>query len=178
MALQSSQVATGETILASHLNNLRQDVVANHTHTTGEGGTIAHSDLSDGVISGTALNHTVINTHVQGTSTDSNPDSPGGDQGVHGLAASSYVCGSLGSQLVIAAGEVTLSSRTANVTFSPAFSTIIAITCTAYGAKTGTDNFPMELYLTSVSASGFTVTSQTTSFESNKVYWIAVGTKT
>jgi len=168
MALVSSKVAAGMTILADHFNKLREDLTTHHDHTAGQGGTVAHSSLSDGVISGTALTHDAINTHVQGANTDAAPDSPGGDQGVHSHAAAVYVAGSLNAQLVLQAG----SDSSGTVAFPTAFATILAVT-TGFEKASG---LPMDqgVRIESVTTSGF---SWTASGTPTLVHWIAVGTK-
>ncbi len=106
MALVSSKVAAGMKVLADHFNKLREDLLTNHDHSSGKGGTVNHGDLSDGIISGTGVNHEHINLHIQGTETDPAPDTPGGDQGVHGLHSSVFVAGGAKHQLVILAGHL------------------------------------------------------------------------
>lgn len=107
MALVSSKVAAGMTILADHFNKLWTDLTANHDHSTGQGGTVDHADLADtGDMSGFAHNHTDIEVHLSGGGVGDEIDNPGGSQGVHGLAASAYLAGNLGSgQLVFFVGK-------------------------------------------------------------------------
>ena len=107
----STRLASGQISDISHYNNLRADVLA-HTHAAGEGGVINHGDLTDGVISGTYLDHDALNTHVQGAGTSPTPDEGGGDYGVHGLPAEAYIAGSLGSQLLVQYGT----GQTDNIT--------------------------------------------------------------
>jgi len=118
MALVSSKVAAGMKVLADHFNKLREDLLTNHDHSSGKGGTVDHGDLADGVISGTALDHEHINLHVQGSASAAAPDNPGGDQGVHGLNAASYVAGALGSQFVVFAGHLSGSLSSGTCYFS------------------------------------------------------------
>jgi hypothetical protein len=107
MALVSSKVAAGMTILADHFNKLWADLTANHDHSSGQGGTIDHADLNDtGDMSGFNHNHTDLETHLSGGGVGDEIDNPGGSRGVHGLAASAYVAGNLGSgQLVFFVGK-------------------------------------------------------------------------
>lgn len=104
MALVSSKVAAGITILAEHFNKLWTDMTQNHNHSSGQGGTVSHGDLSDGVVTGTYTSHDVINNHIQADGTEAEPDGYGGARGVHGLPAAQYVFGSPG--IVASAGDV------------------------------------------------------------------------
>ena len=89
---------------AHQLNDLIEDI-REHTHGPGEG-VVSHGDLSDGAI-GSGLTHAQLNTHVQGSGTDSDPDAIGGNQGVHGLPAGAFVAGYGSKGLVITTGQAT-----------------------------------------------------------------------
>lgn len=123
MGLESSPVATGQKVLALQYNNLRKDLLVNHTHTDagGEGGVISHEDLTDGAVSGTGITHENIDKHVTGDLPGTFADNPGGSAGVHGLVAAAFVGGTAGmvtqgedgtatlvpGQLVVVAGHYT-----------------------------------------------------------------------
>ena len=101
----STNVSDGQDTLAAQYNNLRLDVFdtsTGHDHdgTSSGGKKVNHSNLvDDDPIANTYLTHAEINKHVQGTdNVDGGSDSPGGDQGVHGLAAAAYVAGVFGHQ--------------------------------------------------------------------------------
>lgn len=104
MAITSTVLANGQQSDVTHYNNLRRDLLTEHDHSSGKGGTVSHGDLSDGAITGTYLTHEQLNKHVQGSGTDTSPDDPGGNQGVHGLPAIAYVMGSVGAQLIMQHG--------------------------------------------------------------------------
>jgi hypothetical protein len=104
MAITSTVLANGQRSDVTHYNNLRSDLLTEHDHSAGKGGTVSHGDLSDGAITGTYLTHEQLNLHVQGAGTDTSPDDPGGSQGVHGLPSIAYVMGSVGSQLIMQHG--------------------------------------------------------------------------
>jgi hypothetical protein len=95
------------TIAADQLNRLRDDLLKNHTHASGEGGTVSHGNLTDEEIDDTYLTHARINQHIQSTGTSSDPDPTGGISGVHGLASGQYVVGHTRRQLVIQIGSGT-----------------------------------------------------------------------
>lgn len=179
MALVSSKVAAGITILADHINKIIDDLKTNHTHATGEGGQVDHANLADsGPMIGVYHDHDDIETHMNG-STGSFDDTPGGDKGVHGLVSGGFVAGCLGSNQLYIQGDVdTLSSGSKAVVFPVAFSTLKSITLTLIGGPGGADHYPSDLYITSASASGFTANHSVSSFESNSFYWMAIGTKT
>lgn len=102
MALQSSKVAAGQKVLAEHHNKMWDDITANHDHYSGRGGTVDHADLANKG----AKTHADIDTHIKGSG--SITDNPGGNKGVHGLAASAFAAGNLGSgQLVFFVGHRT-----------------------------------------------------------------------
>ena len=69
--LVSSDLPAGYTgaITADQMNRLREDLFKNHDHATDRGGAIAHSDLTDGVLTGTILSHLLLSKHAQGTGT-------------------------------------------------------------------------------------------------------------
>lgn len=104
MAITSTVLANGQQSDVTHYNNLRSDLLTEHDHSSGKGGTVSHGDLSDGAITGTYLTHEQLNKHVQGSGTDTSPDDPGGNQGVHGLPSIAYVMGSVGAQLIMQHG--------------------------------------------------------------------------
>lgn len=121
-SLQSSKVAAGMKVLADHFNRLWEDLTTNHDHSSGKGGTVAHSDLSS---VGTKT-HTEIDTHITGTGDLT--DNPGGTKGVHGLAAGTFVSGALGdTQLCFFSGRKVV-DITSNATIS---------TATCYFSPTG-----------------------------------------
>lgn len=117
--LQSSKVAAGVTILADHINKLWTDLVANHDHSSGKGGTVDHSDLSESAaMSGVSHTHGNIETHMNGVS-GSFGDNPGGSLGVHGLASDVYVAGCALQQLTIVAGIAWGCAATGTLYYSP-----------------------------------------------------------
>ena len=172
MALESGKVATGDTIQASDFNKLRNDLLTNHTHASGEGGVVDHADLTEtGDMSEMGHRHEDIDVHLLGSGPGPNSiDSPGGEQGVHGLASVTYVAGALNSQWVIDAGQ-TGSGKSGTVNFTTAFSSPPRVVVTpVYSSENA-----------NLSASVHTVT--TSSFQwvcsvSVPLNWIAVGTKT
>jgi hypothetical protein len=177
MALTASKVVAGMAILASHINKIIDDILS-HTHASGEGGTVAHSSLSDGSITSTYLNHVDLNKHVQGTgTTEHGADSPGGSQGVHGHNASTYMMGSLGGQYVIQTGVDTLSAGTKHITFSPQFTTIVSALATLASPKSGDDHYPSDIYIQNLLATGMDVKHSVSSFQGATFYWMAIGTK-
>jgi hypothetical protein len=96
MGLSSWKQAPGRTIVAQHHNDLRDDLVDNHTHEAGLGGAIDHKDLAEtGVMADRSKSHQDIDTHITGKQA-TGEDSGGGDQGVHGLADDEYVLGYIG----------------------------------------------------------------------------------
>jgi len=97
-----SSTLTGGNITANQFNRLRDDLMKHHDHDTGRGGTVAHTNLTDGTIDDTYLDHDALNLHVQGAGTSGTPDSPGGSSGVHGLGH--YVAGITKRQLVCQIG--------------------------------------------------------------------------
>ena len=173
MTLESGKVATGDTIQAADYNKLRNDLLDNHTHESGQGGTVDHKDLTEtDDMSGMGHRHDDIDVHLLGSGPGANSiDNPGGNQGVHGLAASSYVAGALNNQWIIDAG--TSSGQTnVQVSFTTAFDSAPYVTV-AILASSGTPG-DMGVRVHDVSASGFYWTAST----SITLNWIAVGTKT
>lgn len=129
MAIESSKAAPGTTILASLFNKLRNDVLKNHDHSSGQG-TVDHADLADsGPMSSVYHDHGNIETHMNG-SDGSFDDSGGGEQGVHGLGSGIRVCGVLGKtvdgvftagQAVILYGSETSPPTSGSVSFGTVF---------------------------------------------------------
>jgi len=107
--LLSSDLPGGYTgpLTADQMNRLRDDLFKRHDHSSGKGGTITHSSVTDAAIPGTYLSHSILNQHVQGTGTSGTPDNPGGDRGVHGLGSSTYVAGMTKGQFVVQHGTGT-----------------------------------------------------------------------
>jgi hypothetical protein len=181
VSLVSSKVAAGITILADQFNKLWTDLTQNHDHSTGQGGTVDHKDLSEsGVMSGVYHTHANIENHMNGLA-GSYGDAGGGDAGVHGLAASAKVAGSIGGQYVMQADTDTLDATGAcAVSFSPVFDSIVSVVATYAAARTDVGN-PREssvIYLTNVSATGFTAHTADPDQYANKAFnWIAIGTK-
>lgn len=195
MAIESSPVATGQSVLALQYNNLRKDVLVNHTHTDagGEGGVISHEDLIDGALSGTGITHENIDRHITGDLPGVFADNPGGDAGVHGLAAIAYVAGVAGlctqaknnpvslneAQLVIVAGTFTTSgwSEEETIDFGITFDVApLVVCCPVSSGKTAGDWFA---HPKSVTETGFDVrlwcTDRMTPVP--QVNWIAIGVK-
>jgi len=190
MALESGKVATGDTIQAADFNKLRNDLLANHTHTSGEGGTVDHADLTEtGDMSGMGHRHEDIESHLLGGGAGPNAiDNPGGSQGIHGLASTVYAAGAQGrkfdaswtaSQLVIQGGYVTWSPTadygTKSVTFGDSgFDTLASVVVTPYYPGVADTHSPV-LAITAASSTGFSVKS--VSYTPTGFYWIAIGTK-
>ena len=184
MAIVSTRLANGQQSAISQYNNLRADVLA-HNHSTGEGGAVDHGDLTDGVISGTYLDHDHLNTHVQGAGTSADPDDPGGDQGVHGLPESGYVAGSLGAQLVVQVGTGTTDSTSAitgsyvdqyeDITFPTEYDSapkVFIVTTEATSARIAVDDVATTGFRALL---GFPFGDAATGQESCEFMWIAVG---
>lgn len=125
MALVSSKVAAGMTILADHFNKLWTDLTANHDHSSGQGGTVDHADLAEtGVMSGRTNTHTMIDAHIAAA------------DGVHDLDNGVKIPGVLGNtQIVVFCGAKSTPGTGGTCYFSddgasPAdatFGTVIAI---------------------------------------------------
>jgi hypothetical protein len=166
MALQSSKVAAGIKILADHFNALWTDLVVNHDHSSGMGGTVGHADLSDGAIGGTTYEHSEIDTHIDA------------GQGVHDLDAAAYVAGSLDAQLVINHGSFNPgagSTGTVNFTAFTGSAPTVHLTC--YHA-TETTVGEMVAIVTAVDLDSFDWrVSSSPQPKPTTVYWLAVGTK-
>ena len=174
MALESGKVATGDTIQATDYNKLRNDLLTNHTHGSGEGGTIDHKDLGEtGDMSGMGHRHEDIDVHLNGSGPGPNSiDNPGGTQGVHGLASTAYVAGSLDSQLVIQADTDT-GGTSGSVSFPVSFD---AAPVVATGLQTSSSTYSeWDVRIYNVTASGF---SWRASNSIDAIHWIAIGTKT
>lgn len=198
----SSTISDTDTAVASQYNNLRLDVfdtTGGHDHdgTSSGGKKVSHGDLlDDAAIINTYLTHSMLNKHVQGTGTSSNPDAVGGDTGCHGLPASAKIAGSVASpaaQYCIQAGTATLSAGTGSPpTGSPptksvvfadsgaAFSTLIAVVVSHKG-DIADDYQCNSLFVTAQSATGFTVKSwagvpyTSWTFASTEFNWVAIG---
>jgi hypothetical protein len=186
----STNVADGDDTLASQYNNLRKDIydtIDGHDHggTATSGKKVAHGDLvDDAAIQNTYLTHAKITKHVQGTGTSSDPDDPGGSQGVHGLASSCYVMGSPTGQQVIQWGQDTFNSQSPgnwgakDVTFPTTFSSTPIVFLTFAQARVdGSDGQGGILYVEdSVTATGFTAVTKLEPFRTAKFNWMAIGT--
>lgn len=177
MTIESGMVATGETILAVHLNKLRNDVLSNHDHSAGQGGTVDHADLTEtGDMPGMGHCHEDIDVHLNGGGPGPNDiDNPGGAYGVHGLASAARVAGCLGSnQLVMQCGSGSFGTA---VTFPVTFSSLLNVQIQVKGAMTGDGHYPAESYLSAYSTTGFTAQFQGGSFGGSGFFWLAIGTK-
>lgn len=176
MALTSSKVAAGQTILADHLNKLRDDMLSNHDHDGTYGAQVDHGDLLEtSNIGSMGHRHEDIKYHMQGGGPGANNiDNPGGEQGVHGLAASAYVVGSLNSSngLVIQAGYEAVSATSGSVSFDTTFTSIICVVLTPHGTISANDT---DVFVTSFTTSGF---AWNCAYQPTGFGWIAVGTKT
>lgn len=184
MALVSSKLAAGMTILADHFNKLRDDLLSNHDHDGAEGAKVDHINLLEdqgGNMSGMGHRHQDIEYHLNGGGPGANNiDNPGGSQGVHGLAASAYVMGSIGLAFCLQAGTATLSSGSVNVSFTTPFSSVPIVVATYASARTYDPGNPTEasdIYITGRATSGFTIHSSDAQFDAAPVCWIAIGTK-
>jgi hypothetical protein len=187
MTIQSTVLANGQQSDVTQYNNLRQDLLVEHTHDGSEGGIVSHGNLGDGVISGTYLNHAIINKHIQGAGTDDDPDENGGGSvGVHGLPDTAYVTGSLSTSRIIQSGSSTTSGtvvisgtsyvdQTGNVTFPTAFSSAPFVYITPISSYSTT-----RIGVVSVSTTGFTArigypyTYSSSRFDT-QFYWVAIG---
>jgi hypothetical protein len=185
MALTSSSVATGQVILADHLNKIRADLVTNHDHSSGQGGTVDHMNLAEsdtGNMSGFNHRHQDLEYHLLGGGPGGNSiDNPGGSQGVHGLAASAFVVGSIKSTngLVIHAGNEPVTAQTGTVTFADtgvAFTAIVAVILQSIVASPD-QTWDRDVDVTSKSATGFSWECDDETNWPDSFDWIAVGTK-
>ena len=189
MTIESSKVAAGDTILAADYNKLRNDLLENHDHSAGQGGTPDHKDLTEtGDMSGMGHRHEDLDVHLVGGGPGPNSiDSPGGDMGVHGLASSAYVAGSMGKttsgsytakQLVIQCGYQawdTTQYGTKNVTFGGGgFSAVPHVVVSPYKGAPGISE-ALSLAIKGVYTTWFAVMN--TSFTIDGFYWIAIGEK-
>lgn len=125
----SSSVSDTDDALAAQYNNLRLDIfdqTGGHDHdgTSSGGKKVAHGDLVDDIaIPNTYLKHTTLSKHVQAAGTSTDPDNPGGDKGVHGLAAGTFVAGALNSKFAMQGGAKA-AATSGTVTFATAFSSV------------------------------------------------------
>ena len=188
MTIVSTRLANGQQSTINQYNDLRADVLA-HDHSSGEGGTVDHGDLTDGVISGTYLDHDHLNTHVQGTGeVVGGSDDPGGDQGVHGLPPAAYVAGSLANQLIVQVGTGTTDTATQigatgyydqyeDIAFPTAFDsapTVFIITTETTSARIAVTNVVAASFRALI---GFPFGDAATQQEPCDFMWIAVGVK-
>lgn len=186
----STNVADGEDTLATQYNNLRKDVydvIDGHDHggTSTSGKKVAHEDLVDGAIANTYLTHDKINKHVQGAGTSSDPDSPGGSQGVHGIPSGCHVIGSPVGQYMLQWGQDTFIDQggshpygACDVTFTAgAFSSPPLVWLTFAQEKVdGADGQGGILYVeTGVTTNGFTAITKLEPFKSAAFNWLAIG---
>ena len=197
-SIVSSKLVDGESAVYSTFNNLREDLLSNHDHSSGKGGAIDHAILTESAaMAGRICDHGDIDTHIAHGLAAAN-DNPGYNQGVHGLNSSVYVAGSLGSALVVKAGTATLDTMIEAVQgiglygkriTGLGFTTLVAVTATfinkpdyAYDdASPSERNYVQGLYIRGASASEFTVVAADTEEFWNgghdrQVYWIAIGT--
>ena len=130
---KATRVTPGQLGVAHHLNDLITDI-REHTHGPGEG-VVSHGDLSDGAID-SGVTHTQLNTHVQGSGTDTDPDNIGGAQGVHGLPAGAFVLGSESEGVVMDSGFSTTDGyvsrtgwkvQTKTISFGVTYSSVPAV---------------------------------------------------
>lgn len=186
MALVSSKVATGAKILADHINKLWTDMTQNHDHdgdTTGA--KVDHLNLLEsqtGNMSGMNHRHQDLEYHLLGGGPGANEiDNPGGDRGVHGLAAAAFVAGAFGykigdiftaGQLVFQAGYVACTGDNGSVTFGVAFDTIIGVIATSVVATLDMDD--RDVFIESKSVSGFDWHCH---YKPDGFTWLAIGLK-
>jgi len=189
MAIESGKVAAGDTILAADYNKLRNDLLVNHDHSSGQGGTPDHKDLTEtDEMSGMGHMHEDIDSHLLGGGAGPNAiDNPGGTAGVHGLATSGYVAGVMGykyntsftaAQMVMQCGYQTWDTTqygSKTVTFGGGgFSAVPYVVAVPYkGSPLNSET--MSLAITAVGTTSFTV--KNTFHIINGFYWIAMGTK-
>jgi hypothetical protein len=176
MALVSSKVAAGMTILADHFNKLWTDLTQNHNHSAGQGGTVDHGDLADGVITGTTYSHTNIRDHIDA------------GEAVHDLASGVQVAGALGStQLVIFAGSKATPLTTnygtcyyASDGLSPqdvTFSSVIAVLCQLRGSGGGGLQHADIIQVENVYTTYFTYVVDSPGTDSSALDFLVIGTK-
>ncbi len=190
MALVSSKVAAGMTILADHFNKLWSDLTANHDHSSGQGGTVDHVNLADsGNMSGFNHNHTDLEIHILGSGPGGNEiDAIGGDMGVHGLAASAYVAGNLNtSQMVFFVGKVSpfpIDGQTVYYSPTGASPATVTFSTTPYifisgEGDSGDETHPKCIYdASSIGTTYFTLNVGGDSGTRTAVHFLAIGTKT
>jgi len=160
MAITSTVLANGQQSDVTHYNNLRADLLTEHDHSAGKGGTVSHGNLSDGAITGTYLTHEQLNKHVQGAGTSTEPDDPGGSQGVHGLPSTAYVMGCVGAQLIMQHGTavtddtVVVSGEYVDQIYNATFPVAFGATPTVY--ITPQDSNSARIGATNITTSGFT----------------------
>jgi hypothetical protein len=175
MALVSSKVAAGMTILADHFNKLWTDLTANHDHSSGQGGTVGHDDLADGAISGTTYDHSDIDSHIDAGDT------------VHDLGSGVYVAGAAGSQFVIFAGSKSdpVGTDYGNCYFSsdgasPAdvtFSSVTAVLCQSRGSGGGGLQHADIIQVSAVYTTYFTYVVDSPGTNSSAMDFLVIGTK-
>ena len=173
-SLLSTKVAAATDILHTTINAIIDDIRNRHDHKDGRGYPIDHADLLESAaMDSVDHTHANIQTHMMGAGS-SFVDSPGGDEGVHGLISGQHVVGSLqGDVFVMRAGISTdVTGTTGTISFGVTFNTVICI------------------QLTPASASGYSeydvrITSYTTSSVSwarssalTAIHWLVIGTKT
>jgi len=162
-----------------------------HDHSTGKGGIVSHGDTSDGVISGTYLDHDALNTHVQGAGTSASPDDPGGSQGVHGLISTAYVMGILTGQYTMQVGTGTTDGateingsgyydQTEEITYPSAFSSdpaIFIVPLDSNSARVGVTLAGGEADYTAKFKAlvGFPSGSKATGAYAAEFMWVAIG---
>lgn len=195
MPIVSAKLVDGEKAVYSSFNNLREDLLANHTHDGTAGAQIDHANLTEsGVISGKKCTHTQLDTHIveAGGSFD---DSPGYDRGVHGLNAALYVAGSLPDQIAIEYGSLTLESHNdgggtptywaeGDAVFDTPFTSIKSVTFSLLHTGALGATVAHFLYMSALSTAGITVRSEGMGAYDNffqavngtAVYYIAIGT--
>lgn len=179
MPLQSSKVAPGIDVTADQFNKLREDLLTNHDHSSGMGGTVDHGDLMEtDSMAGMSHMHEDLDVHLNGGGPGpTDIDNPGGSMGVHSLHPSVYVAGILGSQqLVLMCGDETSSGTSGTTGFGTyTFGTCLGVTATI---KASSGN-PMDqgVAVHTLTTTGFSWIVSTDGGKTNGFYWIAWGTK-
>ena len=130
--LQSSKVAAGMRVLASHFNNLWDDLISNHDHSSGKGGTVDHANLADsGPMSGFTYDHGDIDDHIDATA-------------AHGIPAEGKIVGGNDSYMIVAGvkaspgGGGTAYFSADGASPGVALSTVLTIVLTSGGNSGGT----------------------------------------
>lgn len=178
----SRQIAAGEDYTPDDINNLRADVldpVGGHKHNGVDGAKVPFSNLDVSGASGSTApaggskSYTQIADHVAGS------------QGVHGLAATSYVAGGMTAGTLIQTGYVAQAVaagglHTGAVTFPVAFSAAPHMNATVHHGS-GPATY-QNVTLTNVTTTGFTWVLSTNPANnvatSQGFWWFAVGVKT